>query len=193
MGDDFGEWNAAAIVLDADDIMARWIERRARRRSAGQQRPAVDRVDASSGSMSAQQLFEAGTLPAIARFVRQLEEVPAPLAGAWTSLPEFQPLCELRVKETAGELTKEARIEPGDRLFVHIGSITYRGALVIAAFDDGETVRHCIGRLLVFETNDHGPVLRVGRGPKGVVLAEPGTVSVECVIFNRPDILWRRA
>jgi hypothetical protein len=83
-------------------------------------------------------------------------------------------------------------IRAGDRLFVHIGSVAYRGAVVIASCRGEEKtgIRHFAARILEFESQEHGHLMRVAEGSAGLMLAEPGAVQVECVIFNRPDVLW---
>ncbi len=134
--------------------------------------------------------FAAGTLPAITDFVRELDAVPPPLACGWAVLPEFGPMTELRLRPDAGDFARRSGIGAGDRLFVHIGSLVYRDALVIAsrANEAGE-VRHFAARLLDLETEQRGPLLAVaGRSPS-LVLTARGSFRIECVIFNRPDVL----
>jgi len=87
-------------------------------------------------------------------------------------LPEFQPISEIGFE--------------GERLVVHIGNAAHPGALVVISEEDA---RHRIVRLLGFETPHYGPILRVSSRDDGVVLAPRGVITVECVIFNRPDLL----
>jgi len=101
-------------------------------------------------------------------------------------------MTELRVRYDAGDFVRRSGIGAGDRLFVHIGSLVYRDALVIASREtEPGKVRSFAARVLDLETEMRGPVLSVaGRSP-AVVLAARGSFRVECVIFNRPDVLCR--
>lgn len=138
----------------------------------------------------ARHLFDAGTLSAVTRYVRQLDAIPGPLVNAWTILTKFQPMAELRVLPEATEFIVQSGIGAHDRLFVHIGRSVNRRALVIASHDIVPgTVRHFVARVLEPETDERGPLLLVRDRNPPHVLAARETVRVECVIFNRPDVL----
>ena len=180
------------IVTACELQIMRWAHRHGRLLPEERRRATMERVEAREPHGTARRLFEMGTLPAIARFVRQFEVVPKPLAFDWALLPEFQPMVELRLFEQ--DYKTLAGIGCGERLFVHLGSVVYRGALVIASCDvvtdaNAEGPRHFAARVLEFETAEHGPVLRYAEGAGGVLMAGPGNVTIECVIFNRPDVL----
>lgn len=110
-------------------------------------------------------MFDLGSLGSGAEFIGEVE---AAVSDRFARLPEFQPLSEIVLR--------------GERLVVHIGNRAYAGALVIIS-----DLR--IVRLLGFETPRHGPIVRVSDRDDGVVLAPRGVITVECVIFNRPDLL----
>lgn len=139
---------------------------------------------------AARQMFREGTLSAVTRFVRQVDRIPPPLADGWAMDPQFQPMAELRVLDPADGGLAAVGICAEDRLFVHIGSVAYRGALVLASCEAEYGIRHFAARILEFETEEHGHLMRMAQGSSGLMLAQPGVVRVECVIFNRPDVLW---
>ena len=139
----------------------------------------------------AQRRFEEGRLPDVTRFVRQFEAIPPPLSGGWTELPNLQPIAELRVRDDAFTFIRQSGLGAHDRLFVHIGRTVYRGALVIAVRLVREGDRPFVARVMKLETEEQGPVLQIGDRYPPFVLAARGTVRVECVIFNRPDVLCR--
>ena len=170
----------ASIIASCERIIVRLADRNVHLLTPERYREAVERV-------AQRQRFDAGTLSAIARFIRRLDGIPPPLVNAWTTLRELQPLVELRVLETVRFLLPLG-IGPGDRLFVHLGSIAWRGALVLASCENGGAIRHFAARVLEHETDDHGPLLRIAGDM--TVLASRRSIHVQCVIFNRPDVLY---
>ena len=139
----------------------------------------------------ARRLFDDGTLPSVTRFLRQLDTVPMALINQWTVLSKFQPLAELRVRPEAAEFSAESGIGAAERLYVHIGRAVYRRALVIASREILPGIpRPFLARVLQPETDDCGPLLKLAGRTPSVVLAARGTVRIECVIFNRPDLLY---
>jgi len=170
----------ASILAACERIIVRLADRNVHMLTPERYREAVERD-------TQRQRFDVGTLSAIARFIHRLDGVPPPLVNAWTTLREFQPLVELRVLETVGFLLPLG-IGPDDRLFVHLGSIAWRGALVLASCENGGAIRHFAARVLEHETDDHGPLLRIAGDM--TVLASRRSIHVQCVIFNRPAVLY---
>src|SRR5205823_126230 len=87
-------------------------------------------------------------------------------------------------------------ILPGERLVVHLGTSAYEGALVIASceFDpEPDAVWGIEGlmtaRIVELESEEHGLRFRLLTDNEKLVEAPQGFMNVECVIFNRPDIL----
>jgi hypothetical protein len=152
----------------------------------------LQRLGARDPHEAARRMFLHGTLSAITRFVRRVHPIPIPLAEGWALDSQFHPMAELRVLDSVNGVLAAVGIRAGDRLFVHIGSVAYRGAVVIASCRGEEKtgIRHFAARILEFESQEHGHLMRVAEGSAGLMLAEPGAVQVECVIFNRPDVLW---
>ena len=77
--------------------------------------------------------------------------------------------------------------------------LAYRGALVIAPcqvepepFERKPPLRHFLARVLEPEKYNRGAVLKIAEGGDDtVVLTRRGGFTVECVVFNRPDLLSR--
>src|SRR5260370_41529541 len=130
--------------------------------------------------------FAAGTLPAITDFVRELDAVPPPLACGWAVLPEFGPMTELRLRPDAGDFARRSGIGAGDRLFVHIGSLVYRDALVIASrANEAGGVPPFAARPPDREADQRGPLLAVaGRFPS-LLLPARASVRIAFGIFTR--------
>ena len=176
-----------AIIAACERMMIRWANRNVHLLPK-------ERYRATLEKLAARKIFHLGTLSRITRFVSEVDPIPTPLAEGWALAGDFQPMCELRMLETDIGPLWHLGIRAGDRLFVHLGSIAYRGALVIVSCrvtQEGgrRTTRHFAARILEFEAEEHGPVLRVGEGAEGLMLATSGAITVECVVFNRPDVL----
>ena len=179
------------LVESCECMLTKWVHRHRRLLSYERYRAVIERVDARNPHGWSRRIYDLGTLPSIARFVRQLDAVPAAIKDPWADAPELRPLAEITLRETFGGFP-HLWVQPRETLVVHLGSATYHGALAIVSLDPDlseATLRHALVRVLEVENRLHGAVLRVSDREDGVVLARRGSVTVECVIFNRPDVL----
>lgn len=113
----------------------------------------------------------------------------------------MRPLTEIVLNATLPVGVSTCGLRPHDRLLVHIGPDVYDGALVIFSVElpSGSPDRlgaHVLlaGRLLWSAADaEHSSfrsfAVRVRDGDGGIVEVSPGEATVECVIFNRPDLL----
>jgi len=188
------ELDAKAIAGWENYIMT-WAHRNARMLPPERYRATIERVEAREPLGWTRRLFELAPLHTIARFIRELDAHPTGVTDPLSTHPGFQPLVEIELLDTASKLRTQSGIADGDRLIIHIGSLAYPGALVIVSHEPdpnqflglfGQT----IARVLELETEEHGLLLRFSEeGDDGIVLVPPGMMSVECVIFNRPDVM----
>lgn len=180
------------LVENCERFLTSWVHRHRRLLPYPRYRDVIERVDARDPHGWSRRIYDLGTLPWIARFIRQLDAVPAEVTDRMAGAPELQPLAEIALRETFSGLPPGS-IAPGETLVVHLGSLTCHGALAITSLDPelsaAGTPWHALVRVLEFENRFHGPVLRISEGEDGVVVARRGSVTVECVIFNRPDVL----
>jgi hypothetical protein len=179
-----------ASITACARLIAEWAHRHVDLLPEDRYGALLQRLCARDPHESARRMFRQGTLSAVTRFVRQVDPVPPPLAEGWAMDPQFQPMAELRVLDPADGVLAAVGIDADDRLFVHIGSVAYRGAVVLASCEADGGIRHFAARVLEFETGEHGHLMRIAEGADGLMLAQSGVVRVECVIFNRPDVLW---
>lgn len=174
----------AFIVARSELLMLKWAHTYRRLLPYARYLAVIDRVEAREPLGWSRRMFDLGTLGDVAELVGELASRPRTVADRFAELPEFQPLAEIRMDGVRGPLV------------VHIGSIAYVGALAIVSETDCDEdgplppLRHRIVRLLGFETPQHGAVIRVSDDARnGIVLVPRGAMTVECVIFNRPDLL----
>ena len=161
------------FVFSCERLILKWAHRYRHWLPYDRYLAAVARVEARDPKGWGRRMFDLGTLGSTARFMRELPAVPPEITDSFARLPEFRPLSQIAMQ--------------GELLIVHIGSIAYPGALVIVS--ESRPPQHTIVRMLGFETEYHGPIVRVSDEDDGVVLAPRGALTVECVIFDRPDVL----
>ena len=187
------ELDAKAIEGWENFIMV-WAHRNARMLPPERYRATIERVEAREPLGWTRRLFELSPLHTIARYIRELDAHPPGVTDPMSTHSDFLPLVEIELLDTASKLKTQSGIADGDRLIIHIGSLAYPGALVIVSHEpDPNQVLGLFGqmiaRVLDLETED-GLLLRFSEdGDEGVVLAPPGMMDVECVIFNRPDVM----
>lgn len=190
------EPDADEALAGWENYMMTWAHRNAAVLPPERYHATIERVEARQPLGWTRRLFELSPLPPVARFIGELAEHPPGVVDPLSTHPEFQPLVEIELLETAYSFLTGSGIRPGDRLVVHLGSFAYEGALVIVSceFDPEPPEKWGVeglmtARIVALESEEHGLRFRLLTDDEKVVEAPRGVMNVECVIFNRPDVL----
>ncbi len=189
----------AKAIAGWENYMMTWAHRNAAMLPAERYRATIERVEVREPLGWTRRLFELSPLHTIARYIREIDGHPPGVTDPLSTHPDFQPLVEIELLDTASKLRTSAGIADGDRLVVHIGTLAYPGALVIVSHEPDPNqflglFGQMIARVLAPPTEEHGLLLRFSEdGDEGVAVIPSGVMNVECVIFNRPDVMSGRS
>jgi hypothetical protein len=189
----FGE--TANVVAVIDQFMLVWAHRNLAYVTHADFNRFLNRAERHDPIGRAQRLFRLSALPQIARFGRVLKRHPAGVTDVMSRARYMRPLCEIELTDGVPEWFAAASgLRPGDDLIVHLGSTAYEGALVLASMDAPPQPPRKIGTTIVFAARlikidpAGSTTIRLRDGVEELEFAA-GEIAVECVIFNRPEVL----
>ena len=194
---DDGDETLATLL---DEFILLWVNRNFGFLSRAAFERTFRRVEARSPRGRAKRLFDLSELPQISRFIKMHRRHPARVVDPHAMHRRLRPLVEIELTPDLPPSLELSGLRAHDRLIVHLGPEVHEGALALWSFDVvgpspdrlGPTGVF-LGRLLEAWPGED-PSLRHVRvrlndaDPTGVEL-EAGSVAVECVVFNRPDLL----
>jgi hypothetical protein len=187
-----------------DLFMLSWAHRNAAYVNRETYERLFERVEARQPLGRVRRLFTLGKLPRISRLVTVFKRHPPGLLDPMSTTAEMRELAEIELLDELPAGITSAGLRPGDRLVVHIGSQMYQDALAIVSLeapserpeDPGMTIL-LAGRIIAYEADDRRSPYFVSielllcEGDPATFVIPPGEARIECVIFNRADVLAR--
>lgn len=192
----------ADVTSEWDRFMSMWVHRNSIFLSVATKERWLLRARRATGLDPQRQLFGLGELSGISSFTGIHRRQPPGLTDPMSRDRRLRPITELTLRDDLPAGLTLSGLKPQDSLLVHMGSVAYDGALVILSMTVPisdpiwpEGVRLVTARILATEApecsykNGYAIRIRVSDGEPDGLLIEPGGAHVECVIFNRPDVL----
>jgi hypothetical protein len=187
-----------------DLFMLSWAHRNAAYVSRETYARLFDRVEARQPMGRVRRLFALGKLAQVARLVTVFERHPPGVTDPMSVTAEMRELAEIELRDDLPAGIRSAGLRARDRLIVHVGSQMYQGALAIVSIEapgaqpgeEGVTIL-LAGRIVSYEADDRRSPhfasleLLLCEGDPATFIIPPGEATVECVIFNRGDVLAR--
>jgi len=181
--------------------MLLWAHRNAAFISLATYERFFNRVEAHEPLGRVRRRFTLGKLPRISRLIHVFDRHPPGLIDVMSESPQFRALAEIELLDDLPPGITACGLRPRDRLIVHPGPEMYDGALAVLSLEAparpdefGKTIL-VVARILSSEpAHDRSECFRTFRillrdFDRSAIVIPAGDARVECVIFNRPDVL----